>query len=171
MSNGLSNINNKSLIRYLINNHYNTIFRKSIEALDQEKDLEYIFEPLDRVIEDIEEYLVVQVVTNNASAYRVTKNELMDKRKYKYWTLCATHCIALILEKFVDLTKHNNALSKEKKINNIIYNHSSILTLRRKFYKKELLWPATTRCTIIYSMKYVGSKIAITGYVHFNTMV
>ncbi|KAL0921899.1 hypothetical protein M5K25_005844 [Dendrobium thyrsiflorum] len=76
-----SDITNRSLIDILIDNPYDTIFLKSFEALEQVKDVEYNIVLLDGVIEEIEEHLVVQDVTDNASTYRAAGNKL-EKRKH-----------------------------------------------------------------------------------------
>lgn len=53
---GWFDIKNWSFIKFLINNPNGTIFLKSIEALDNIKNVKYNFGFLDRVIEEIVEY-------------------------------------------------------------------------------------------------------------------
>ncbi|GAA0186303.1 hypothetical protein LIER_33591 [Lithospermum erythrorhizon] len=53
-------------------------------------------------IEEIGEKYVIQVVTDNGSAYKKASALLMRKRKNLYWTPCAAHCINLILEYFAE---------------------------------------------------------------------
>lgn len=65
----------------LVNNSYNTIFLKSVEASDQVKDVDYIFRLLDGVIKEIGKHLVVQVVSDNANTYKIVGNKLMEKKK------------------------------------------------------------------------------------------
>ncbi|PKU67521.1 hypothetical protein MA16_Dca016245 [Dendrobium catenatum] len=91
MSDGWSDIKHRSLINIFINNPYGTVFLRSIEASDQVKDAEFIFELLDSIVDEVKEYLVVQIVTDNASSYKAAGNKLMEKRKHLYWTPCATH--------------------------------------------------------------------------------
>ncbi|KAL0922865.1 hypothetical protein M5K25_006896 [Dendrobium thyrsiflorum] len=74
----------------------------------------------------------------------------MEKRKHLYWTPCAAHCIDVILEELGDLPQHKNALSKAKKITKFIYNYSWVLALMKKFSKKEIIRPATTRFATSY---------------------
>ncbi|KAL4582800.1 hypothetical protein LXL04_007359 [Taraxacum kok-saghyz] len=71
---------------------------------------------LDSVIEEIGKEIVIQVATDNASAYKVVEGLLMKKWKCLYWTPCASYCIDLILEKLGDC-QYNYALI------NFIYNH------------------------------------------------
>ncbi|KAL0906436.1 hypothetical protein M5K25_024931 [Dendrobium thyrsiflorum] len=150
MSDGWSDMKSRSLINVLVNNPYGTVFLRSIEASDEIKNADFIFNLLDGVVEEIGEQLVVQVVTDNASAYKAAGHMLMEKRKHLYWTPCAAHYIDLILEQLGDLPQHKNALSKAKKITKFIYNHSWVLALMRKFSKKEIIRPATTRFATSY---------------------
>ncbi|KAM6565679.1 hypothetical protein CsatA_024807 [Cannabis sativa] len=100
---------------------------------------------LDDVIEEIGEHLVVQVVTDNASAYKAAGTLLMEKRKHLYWTPCAAHCIDLMLERIGELPQHASALSKAKKLSKYIYNHQLVLDMMRKFAKRDIVRPAATR--------------------------
>ncbi|XP_052621725.1 uncharacterized protein LOC111887896 [Lactuca sativa] len=145
LSDGWSDMRNRSLINFLVNNQYGTVFLRTIDASDCIKNAQKIFELLDEVVEEIGEDIVVQVVTDNASAYKAAGALLMEKRKNLYWTPCAAHCIDLMLEKIGDLTQHKNALLKARKISNFIYNHQWVLSLSRKILKKDLLRPAATR--------------------------
>ncbi|KAI3675421.1 hypothetical protein L1987_85011 [Smallanthus sonchifolius] len=145
LSDGWSDMRNRSLINFLVNNQYGTVFLRTVDASDCIKNAQKIFELLDEVVEEIGEDIVVQVVTDNASAYKAAGTLLMEKRKSLYWTPCAAHCIDLMLEKIGDLTQHKNALIKAKKVSNFIYNHQWVLSLARKTLKKDLLRPAATR--------------------------
>ncbi|KAL0928861.1 hypothetical protein M5K25_000788 [Dendrobium thyrsiflorum] len=85
MSDGWSDMKSRSLINILVNNPYGTVFLRSIEASDEVKNADFIFNLLDGVVEEIGEQLVVQVVTDNASAYKAAGHMLMEKRKHLYW--------------------------------------------------------------------------------------
>ncbi|XP_062082381.1 uncharacterized protein LOC133788794 [Humulus lupulus] len=144
LSDGWSDMRNRSLINFLVNNPYGTVFLKTIDASDCVKDAQKLFELLDDVVEEIGEDIVIQVVTDNASAYKAAGRLLMEKRKSLYWTPCAAHCIDLMLEKIGELPQHKNALLKAKRVSNFIHNHQWVLSLTRKFAKKDLR-PAVTR--------------------------
>ncbi|KAK2660611.1 hypothetical protein Ddye_007144 [Dipteronia dyeriana] len=79
LSNGWSDTRNRGPIDILVNNPHGTIFLKSIDASDRVKDMEYLFTLLDEVVEEIGERLVVQVVTDNASAYKAAGKMLMRR--------------------------------------------------------------------------------------------
>lgn len=145
LSDGWFDIRNTSLINFLVNNPHGTVFFKTVDASDCVKDAEKLFELLDSVIEEIGEDIVVQVVTDNASAYKAAGNLLMEKRKSLYWTPCAAHCIDLMLEKIGEFPQHKNALIKAKKVSNFIHNYQLVLNLARKYATKDLIRPAATR--------------------------
>ena len=145
LSDGWSDIRNRSLINFLVNNPHGTVFLKTVDASDCVKDANKLFELLDGVIEEIGEDIVVQVVTDNASAYKAAGNLLMNKRKKLYWTPCAAHCIDLMLEKIGELPQQKNALLKAKRVSTFIHNHQWVLCLTRNFANKDLVRPAATR--------------------------
>ncbi|KAJ9558023.1 hypothetical protein OSB04_012637 [Centaurea solstitialis] len=90
------------------------ILKEEVKTTD-EINAQKLFELLDQVIEEIGEKIVVQVVTDNASAYKAAGNMLMEKRKKLYWTPCAAHCFDLMLEKIGELPQQKNALIKAKR--------------------------------------------------------
>ncbi|KAL4567756.1 hypothetical protein LXL04_023349 [Taraxacum kok-saghyz] len=53
---------------------------------------------INEIVEAVGEENVVQVVTNNASAYVKAGRLLEAKRQHLYWTPCAAHCLDLMLE-------------------------------------------------------------------------
>jgi len=123
---------------------------RSVDASDKKKDANLLFEMLDEIVEEVGEDLVVQVVTDNASAYKVAGAKLMEKRKHLFWTPCAAYCIDLMLEKLGELPQHKRALLKAKKISNYVYNHPWVLSLMRKLTKRDLVRPAATRFATAY---------------------
>ncbi|KAI0515964.1 hypothetical protein KFK09_008635 [Dendrobium nobile] len=171
MSDGWSDMKSRSLINILVNNPYGTVFLRSVEASDEVKNATFIFNLLDGVIEEIGEQLVVQVVTDNASAYKAAGQMLMEKRTHLYWTPCAAHCIDLILEDLGDLPQHKSALARAKKITKFIYNHSWVLSLMRKFSKKEIIRPATTRYVhIFYIVNHSNCMFIVLTFGHCESI-
>lgn len=90
----------KPLINFMIYSDCHMIFHKSIDTTLHRKTKEYIFSLMDRVVDEIGEGNVVQVVTDNEASFKAAEEILMDKRKHLYWTPCAAHCIDLMLEDF-----------------------------------------------------------------------
>nr|KAJ0203270.1 hypothetical protein LSAT_V11C500294590 [Lactuca sativa] len=78
LSDGWLDMRNRSLINFLVNNQYVTVFFRTIDA-------SYCIKMLKKnlIVEEIREDIVVQVVSNNASAYKSVGSLLMEKRKKK----------------------------------------------------------------------------------------
>lgn len=87
---------------------------------------------------------VVQIVTNNASAFKKAGREL-EKIYNLYWTPCAAHCIDLIFE---DIGKEHivaNVIKQAKEVTNYIYNHGWLLAEMRDITHADLIRPGKTR--------------------------
>ncbi|PKU70408.1 hypothetical protein MA16_Dca007160 [Dendrobium catenatum] len=132
--------------------HMEQFFFKSVDASNASSfvnDAQLLFEMLDEVVEEVGDALIVQVVTDNASAYKAGRM-LMEKRPHLYWTPCAAHCIDLMLERLGQLPQHKSAILKGKFVSKFIYNHSWVLSLMRKFTDKEIIKSAVTRFATAY---------------------
>lgn len=145
MADGWSDMRHRSLIRFLVNNPHGTVFLKFVDASAFINDAPLLFKMLDRAVEEVWEDVVVQVITDNTSAYKAAGRMFMEKRKHLYWTPCAAYCIDSMLEKLGQLTQHNNVLLKAKRVSKFIYNHLSVLNLMNKFTQEEIVQPAVTR--------------------------
>ncbi|KAF1897926.1 hypothetical protein Lal_00032688 [Lupinus albus] len=100
MTDGWTDKRRRTILNLLVHSPKGTVLLKSIDASHIAKTADRIFKMIDEVVEEIEEDNVVQVVTDNASNYKVVGEMLMVKRKKLYWTPCAAHCIDLMLEEF-----------------------------------------------------------------------
>ncbi|CAE5979608.1 unnamed protein product [Arabidopsis arenosa] len=111
------------------------------------KDANMLFDHLDRMVEEVGEANVVQVVTDNASNYVKASDELlMAKRPPLYWTPCAAHCIYLILEDIGKIPQVKTVIKNCIFMNGYIYGHSSLVNMMRKFTNQgNLHRPAVTR--------------------------
>ncbi|XP_057780074.1 uncharacterized protein LOC130998677 [Salvia miltiorrhiza] len=121
LSDGWSDMRNKSLINFLVNNQYGIVFLKTMDASDVVKNAQKLFELLDEVVEEIREEHIVHVITDNAATYKVAGRLLMEKMTSLYWTPCAAHCINLMLEQIGELPQHKNALLKAKRAS-VVYS-------------------------------------------------
>ncbi|KAL7204538.1 hypothetical protein ACSBR2_017581 [Camellia fascicularis] len=115
------------------------LFTSSIEVLLPRKDT-------DKVVDEIGEQYVVQVVTDNEPALKAAGKMLMRKRKHLYWTACSAHCIDLMLKDIANKKSVAKVIEDGKTITNFIYNSGWVLDLMRKFTGgRELIRPAITR--------------------------
>ncbi|RVW97934.1 hypothetical protein CK203_021220 [Vitis vinifera] len=77
---------------------------------------------MEKVVEEIGEENVVQVITDNASNYVNAGMRLMEKRSRLWWTPCAAHCIDLMLEDIGKLNVHATTLSRARQISGYYLN-------------------------------------------------
>ena len=82
----------------------NTIFLKSVDALNKIKDNKYIYDLLKNMIKKVGGENVVQFVTYSGSTF-VKVRKLLMKKYNLYWTSCATHYLDLM---FKDICKRNS---------------------------------------------------------------
>ena len=104
-----------------------TIFLKSVDASDTIKDNKYIYGLLKDVIKEVGKANVVQIVTDNGSAF-AKAGKLLMKKYNMYWTPCASHYIDLMFE---DIGKRDSVaqlIGNGRKITNFIYNHGWLLS-------------------------------------------
>ncbi|XP_010484860.1 PREDICTED: uncharacterized protein LOC104763145 [Camelina sativa] len=110
------------------------------------KDANLLFDKLDRMVEEVGESNVVQVITDNASDYVKAGQLLMAKRPHLYWLPCAAHCIDLMLEDIGKLPMVKSAIKNCIYMNGYIYSHTSLVNMMRKFTNQANLHrPAVTR--------------------------
>ena len=53
---------------------------------------------MDKIIEEVREKNIVQVVTDNEASFKTASMLLMEKRNHLFWSPYATHCIDLMFE-------------------------------------------------------------------------
>ncbi|CAN1820008.1 hypothetical protein LINPERHAP1_LOCUS28936, partial [Linum perenne] len=139
-------------IRETLLNPKGTVFIESLDTSHYSKNTQKVFKMLDDVVEKVGEENVIQVITDNASAYKAAGAKLMEKRQHLFWTPCAAHCLDLMLE---DLEKklpiHKTTIAKGRKITNYIYGRAMLIFMLKDFTKGgELIRPALTRFATAY---------------------
>ena len=120
-----------SIINFMVYCKGSTIFLKFVDASDNIKDNKYLYGLLEDVIKEVGETNVVQIVTDNGSAF-VKDGKLLMKKYNLYWTPCAAHCIDLMFEDTGKRESVSNLITNARKITNFIYNHGLLLATIRK---------------------------------------
>ena len=109
----------------------------------------YIYGLLKDVVKEVGEANVVQIVTDNGSAF-VKAGKLLMKKYNMYWTPCAAHCIDLMFE---DISKRDSVaqlIGNGRKITNFIYNHGWLLAKMRQVRGGNIVRPEATRFATNY---------------------
>ncbi|MCL7029466.1 hypothetical protein MKW94_014323 [Papaver nudicaule] len=123
----------RNLINFVVDSPRGPIFMKSADVSDTTEDVASMITLLSEVIEEVGVQNVVQIVsyTSLGSVHAVGK-KLTEKYRTITWTVCASHCIGLILDKIGMLDPWRGVLGKAKDITKFIYSHETVLKLMRK---------------------------------------
>ncbi|KAK8584428.1 hypothetical protein V6N12_068672 [Hibiscus sabdariffa] len=109
------------------------------------RDADFYYNLLDKVIEEIGEEYIIQIVTDNEAAMKAAGKRLMLKRTHLYWTSCAAHGLDLCLEDIGKKSSVARVLEEAKKVTCFIYNHIWTVDLMKKYTNgKQILRPALT---------------------------
>ncbi|KAK9715805.1 hypothetical protein RND81_06G190600 [Saponaria officinalis] len=137
----------KDVLNFLVNSPKGSVFIKFIDASLVVKDANLLFDLLDKMVEEVGEENVIQVISDNASAYVKAGKLLEAKRPHLYWTPCAAHCIDLMLEDIGKILRVRASLKKAMFINAFVYGgRPSVVNLMRQFTnQRNLHRPAITR--------------------------
>ena len=149
MSDGWTGPTKLSIINFMVYSKGSTIFLKSVDASDKIKDNKYIYGLLKDVIKEVGESNVVQIVTDNGSAF-VKAGKLLMKKYNLYWTPCTAHCIDLMFEDIAKRATVSELITNACKITNFIYNHGWLLARVRKVCGGDIVRPGATRFATNY---------------------
>jgi len=114
------------------------------------KDGKYIFDLVDKCIDNVGEDNVVQVVTDNASVNAMAVSLLAAKRPRIFWNGCAAHCLDLMLEDIGKQGPIEQTIGDARLVTAFLYAHTRVLDLMRKFLGKDLVRAGVTRFATAY---------------------
>jgi len=146
MCDGWSSHNRKPIVNFMIYCDRSMIYHTSVDTTNISKTAEYIFSLMDKVVDEVGEENIVQVVTDNEASFKAAGHMLMEKRKHLFWSPCAAHCIDLMLEDIGSLKSVKETLDDAKVITSFIYNSLKVVNLMKLYTKdRDLLRPGITR--------------------------
>ncbi|MCL7024152.1 hypothetical protein MKW94_030175 [Papaver nudicaule] len=123
----------RNMINFVVDSPQGPIFMKSADCSDSIGYIDAMITLLSGVIEEIGVQNVVQIITyTTADSMKAVGKQITEKYKSVFWTVCASHCIGLMLEKIGMLGTESRVLSKAKAITKFIYSHETVLKLMRK---------------------------------------
>lgn len=137
----------RTLINFLVSCPHGVYFISSVDATDVVEDATCLFKLLDKVVEEMGEENVVQVITESTPSYRAAGKMLEDKRRNLFWTPCVAYCIDRMLEDLVKIKWVGECLEKGQKITKLIYNRVWLLNVMKREFTggQELLRASVTR--------------------------
>jgi hypothetical protein len=150
MTDAWSDRRRRGVMNLVVHSAHGVLFLDSVNCSSERKDGQYIFELVDKCIEEIGEKNVVQVVTDNASVNVTAAGILAGKRKTIFWNGCAAHCLDLMLEDIGKLGPVEETIASARQVTSFLYDHTRLLDLMRNFLKKDLVRSGITRFATAY---------------------
>ncbi|XP_024164077.1 uncharacterized protein LOC112171067 [Rosa chinensis] len=144
MRDGWTGPTKMSILNFMVYSKGSTVFLKSVDASHMKKNAQYIELLLDEIIQDVGPENVVQIVTDNASAFKKARRELQKKYPL-FWIPCAAHCIDLIFEDIGKQETVSTVVKWAQSVTNYIYNHGWVLVEMRSIMKGDLIRLGKTR--------------------------
>ena len=145
VSDGWSDTRNRPIINVLASSMFGLVFLRSVDTSEECKTGEYIFDILKATILEIGPTNVVQVCMDNASNCVAARHMIEKEWPMIFFTRCTCHCLDLLFEDIGKCAWVNDALRLGLKVTTFITRKQYVLAMFRKFSKKELLKPSTTR--------------------------
>ncbi|XP_026386169.1 uncharacterized protein LOC113281596 [Papaver somniferum] len=129
---GWTDKSGRNMINFVVDSPQGPIFWKSADVSDSIGDVDAMISLISGVIDEVGVQNVVQIVTyTTAGSMEAVGKQMTEKYKSIFWTVCASHCIGLMLEK-IGMLGTERVLSKAKAIAKFIYSHETVLNLMRK---------------------------------------
>ncbi|XP_057858906.2 uncharacterized protein LOC131067771 [Cryptomeria japonica] len=131
VSNGWTDGKNHTIINFLVACKENVVFLKSVDASSKVKNAETLAGMLEHVVMKVGVENVVQIITDNATAYVSAGRILQERHPTLFWTPCATHVLDLLLDDIGKLEWVTPVVEDARRITKYIYNHPWVLNLMR----------------------------------------
>ncbi|KAI3950947.1 hypothetical protein MKW92_051413 [Papaver armeniacum] len=123
----------RNFIHFVVDSPRGPIFMKSADVSDIIGDVVAMITLLSGVIEEVGVQNVVQIISyTTLGSLNAVGKKLTEKYRTISWTVCAAHCIGLILEKIGMLDPWRGVLDKAKEITKFVYTHETVLKLMKK---------------------------------------
>ena len=116
MCDGWSSRTRKPIINFMVYCDRSMIYLSSVDTTNIPKTTYYIFSLMDKIVEEVGEENVVQVVTDNEASFKAAGMLLMEKCKHLFWSPYAAHCIDSMLEDIGNMKHIREILDQAKMI-------------------------------------------------------
>nr|GEW35197.1 hypothetical protein [Tanacetum cinerariifolium] len=175
VSDSWSDPTRKPLINVMATSGNGPLFLKAVNCFGEVKDRFFIADLMKEVINEIGHQNVVQIITDNATNCKTTRQLIESQFPHIYWTPCVVHTLNLAVKNMCSPSNvETNALAYEQcswikdvhgdtlAIKNFIMNHNMRLSIFFEFTHLRLLSVADTRfASIIVMLKRL--KLIKTG--------
>ncbi|KAM3217011.1 putative protein isoform X2 [Capsicum annuum] len=141
--------NSQNLINILVYCPRGTIYLRSSDISSFNGNVDAMLLFFEEVLEEVGVENVVQIVAYSTSTCMMEAGKkLMEKRKTVFWTVDASHCMELMLQKFTKIYPIQEVLEKAKTLTQFIYSHATVLKLLRDACPDELVKSSKIRSIV-----------------------
>ncbi|KAL3653598.1 hypothetical protein CASFOL_003279 [Castilleja foliolosa] len=127
----------RALINFLVASPSRTFFHKSVDASSYYKNIKYLSDLFDSVIQEIGPENVVQVIIDNTLNFPGLANYILQNYGSVFVTSCASECMNGILDEFCKVDWINRCILQAQAISKYIYTNLSTLELMKKFTSEQ----------------------------------
>ncbi|KAK2662403.1 hypothetical protein Ddye_000977 [Dipteronia dyeriana] len=144
---GWTDQNGRNLVNFIVDCPQGPIYLRSSDVTAAIDDVDALQLLLDGVIEEVGIHNVVQIITSSTRGWmgHVGK-QFMERQRTVFWTVSASHCIELMLEKISTMDSVSRVLDKARTITRFIHGDAAVLQLFRDYSgSRELIKPSKVR--------------------------
>jgi hypothetical protein len=121
-------------------------FLGSVDTMGYQKIAQYQASIMEKYIEEVGPYIVVQICTNNTSSMKAVADIITDKYPHIYFQECTIYAMNLLLEDGGKATRVKGVVKKLRTIVKFIKTrHMPLVVFRKHKEKLIFLMPAKTR--------------------------
>ncbi|XP_024310366.1 uncharacterized protein LOC112268671 [Brachypodium distachyon] len=146
----------KIFVSVLVHCSKGLLFLKSMDISTMINDVDDLASMLSKVVDDVGARHIVQVVTTDVSSHmQAAQHAVLKKYDHLFFfTVCADHCINLLLGKIAALEHSSEVLTKAREITGFIYGHKP---------PNELIKGYIQGCNILssYRLEFVAKFITL----------
>ncbi|CAA0812966.1 hAT transposon superfamily [Striga hermonthica] len=123
----------RALINFLISSPSGTFFHKSVDASMYYKNVKYLSDLFDSVIQDFGAENVVHVIIDDALNFPGLANHILQNYGLAFVTPCASQCMNGILEEFCKVDWVNQCILQAQAVSKYVYNNLPALDMMKNF--------------------------------------
>ncbi|XVF23267.1 hypothetical protein REPUB_Repub13aG0021800 [Reevesia pubescens] len=124
----------RNLVNFIVDCPQGPIYLHSSDVSASVDDVNTLQLLLDRVICEVGVENVVQIIAFSTIGWvGAVGKQFMDRWKTVFWTVNASHCIELMLDKIAMMSEIRGTLEKAKTISKFIHGHVTVLNLLRDY--------------------------------------
>nr|GMD35395.1 uncharacterized protein LOC109192332 isoform X1 [Ipomoea batatas] len=146
---GWADSRGRKLVNILVDCPKGTVYHQSYDISAIDGNVVAMEDFLDSVIDEVGADNVVQIVSYSTSTFMEDLGKrLNQKHKRIFWTVSASHCIELMLNKLAMMDAIKEILEKAKTITQFVYSNANVLKLARQFCSSDLIKPSKIKSIV-----------------------